>query len=160
VAATIAAVTMSPPADGTEVTLPGVVVVGNELRATGAQVYVQDLGGGPYSGLLVYCGSSTCRTALERLQPGDIISVAGRLTAHKGGGGTTLELGDPLSIVWTGASAAPVAVDVPPELLAAAPDSAAFKPYNGVYVRVAAAEVISAHVPELDSGSCDTGKYF
>src|SRR5262249_42655940 len=116
-AATVAAVAKTPPADGTEVTLASVVVVGNELRSSGSQVYVQDPGGGPWSGLLVYCGTATCKPSLAALQPGDVIAVTGNFKAFKSGGGTTLELGEPLTVTPSGASAAPVAVDVAPDLL-------------------------------------------
>jgi hypothetical protein len=158
---TVASVAQNPPADGTAITLGEVVVVGNELRSSGALVYVQDRGGGAYSGLEIFCSTPTCRPALEGLQPGDVIGVSGSFKAYKSNGGTTLELGEPLTVTPSATPAAPVAARVPASILAAAPDSTDFAPYNGVYVEIAAtALVTSAHVVEFDSGSCAGSQKF
>src|SRR5262249_3183904 len=58
---TVAGVVKALPADGTAVTLPEVVVVGNELRTNGSLLYVQDRGGGEYSGLMIFCNTTTCK---------------------------------------------------------------------------------------------------
>ncbi len=135
--------------------------MGNELRTSGSQVYVQDEGGGQYSGLLIFCNTNTCKPSFQNLQPGDVIDVQGTFKNFTSGMGNTPELGEPLTVTPKGTIHAVVAVDVPAATLALAPNAPEFKPYNGVYVRVnGAATVTSAHITEFDSGSCTGGNKF
>src|SRR5262249_22202562 len=99
---TVKSITMALPADGSIVALKDVVVVGNELRASGAQVYVQDQGGGTYSGLLIFCNTTTCKPSLAGLQPGDVIDVQGTFKNYTSGIGNTPELGEPLTVTPKG----------------------------------------------------------
>jgi hypothetical protein len=158
---TVKSITMELPADGSLVALKDVVVVGNELRTSGSQVYVQDQGGGQYSGLFVFCNTNTCKPSFQNLQPGDVVDVQGTFKNFKSGTANTPELGEPLTVTVKATTHPVVAADVPASVLGLAPDSPDFKPYNGVYVRVnSAATVTSAHVTEFDSGSCTGGNKF
>jgi hypothetical protein len=154
---TVRSITMDPPAEGAAVALSNVVVVGNELRTHGAQIYVQDQGGGQYSGLLLFCNDDTCKASLQALQPGDVVDAAGAFHTFTGSGGAiTWELQKtatvPLSVTAKGTTANVVALDVPASVAALDATSPGFAPYNGVYVRVTGtATVASAHVAELDA---------
>src|SRR5262249_5458896 len=80
---TVRALLAAPPAVTsplTPVTLSNVVVVGHHESATSANLYVQDPGGGRYSGIQVFCSTSaepTCLTTIQGLVAGDVIDVTG-----------------------------------------------------------------------------------
>jgi hypothetical protein len=85
---TIVALNMNPPARGTStVTLNNVVVVASRIHGGTryAEAYVQDPGGGMYSGMHIFCDTQTthspCTAAqhdmIKSLVQGDVISVTG-----------------------------------------------------------------------------------
>jgi DNA/RNA endonuclease YhcR with UshA esterase domain len=152
---TVEAVVKNPPADGTIVSLSNVVVVAVETGTSSAQIYVQDLGGGEHSGMLLYCGSG-CRSELASLRPGDVIHARGTFKFFSG---NTPELID-VDATPLGVTAGVVALRVPAADLAKDldPASAAFQRLNGVLVEVAGPlDVASVDVPELQSSTTCTG---
>lgn len=156
---TIESVTRNPPADGTMVGLDRVVVVGVETTTNSAQVYVQDLGGGEYSGLLLYCGT-TCRAQLASLKAGDVIDARG---SFKFFSGNTMELTD-VTATPLGLTAQVAALPVSASRLAKSlsPASADFRPLNGVLVEVAGPlDVASTDVaPLMSSNTCTGGAHY
>jgi hypothetical protein len=146
---------MSPPADGVTVSLENVVVVATETSSGSAQAYVQDLGGGEYSGMLLYCGSA-CREELASLHPGDVIRARGTFKMFSG---TMPELTD-VDATPLGVKAGVVAMTVPASAVGKtlAPSSAEFRRLSGVLVQVAGPLSIDAvDVPELQSSDTCTG---
>jgi hypothetical protein len=124
---TIAQMNMAPPAAGTALSFGPVVVVAARLTTVGgaaryAEVYVQDPGGGMYSGLHVFCdtmprSSPACSTAMHDLigglQPGQVVSVSGVYATFNG----EPELEQPM-VTDSGTTMAPVAVSVTAAALA------------------------------------------
>jgi hypothetical protein len=53
---TVHALRSNPPVSGTAVSLTGVVIVGGEATTQYGELWVQDAGGGPWSGIVLFCG--------------------------------------------------------------------------------------------------------
>ena len=113
------------------------------------QWYVEDPGGGPYSGVLVYCDplvSPACTVPEPALH--DLIQVTGTLTTYMG----QVEF-EPtaMKVLQTNATAPPVAT-----LTAADVAPSANSPYRGVYVKIAIATklIVDSVTP---SALADTG---
>jgi hypothetical protein len=152
---TVQSVTRSLPPDNTVVTLKEVVIVGVETSATTAQAYVQDKGGGEYSGILLYCGSA-CRAGLATLQPGDVIDATGKFKHFSG---NTPELVE-VEVTAHGTTAAVVPLQVHASSVATTvnPSSPAFRPYNGVLVELTGPiTVTSTDVLATQSSNTCTG---
>jgi hypothetical protein len=82
---TVKQLVTAPPAFKTPVAVGGVVVVSHVTSSSAGNVWVQDPGGGPNSGIHVFCSftstSTPCtwkRSDIDALAVGDVIDVAGK----------------------------------------------------------------------------------
>jgi hypothetical protein len=146
---TIASLRKAPPIDGgVPVTLKGVVVTGHVTSTKNGKVWVQDMGGGPYSGIQIFCnyGGTTpncasTRQQIDTLAIGTIIDVSGMfetflLTGAPAGAQGVLEINAP-TINITSKTAAPVPTNVTAAMVAQDQYAAAgAKPYEGSFVNV------------------------
>jgi hypothetical protein len=169
--ATIASLRQSPPATGTVVTLTNVVVVGSVSSTKYGHIWVQDAGGGQYTGIQVFCAfsSSTApcsltRAALDALKPGAIVTVNGQFTVETPsataptGTPNSLEIDSPTVTVGTTMGSA-VAVSVDAATLAMG-NYAAGGPadaYKGAYVEVTASAVTASSVDPAEFEDSCTG---
>jgi hypothetical protein len=139
----------TPHADGTIVQLAGVVVTSHVTSTKYGRIWVQDPGGGVYSGIEVFCNfggtmpdCSLTRTQLDAFAVGSVVNVTGKLAAYlpasaPAGAAPVLELAAP-TISSTGATTPPVAVDVDVSFVAKANLAAggSADPYKGAYVHL------------------------
>jgi hypothetical protein len=113
---------MNPPATGTPIALRGVVVTAEVSSSKYGQVWVQDQGGGEYSGIHIFCNyggkSPNCsmtKAQIDAFTPGMVVNIDGKYDPYKpsmpAGANTQLEISSP-TITATGANSAPVAMDV------------------------------------------------
>jgi hypothetical protein len=154
---TIAALRQSPPPDGTIVTLPAVVVVVHVSSKTSGSVWVQDAGGGTYSGIHVFCnyaaGCALQQGQIDALAVGTVVTVTGTFKHYLANPAASPELEiDAPAITSTGDTMQPAAVD------AAAADvakDATGDAYRGTYVRVTgSAWTASTITPAEMAGTC------
>lgn len=139
---------MSPPGSGVLVNLAGLVVVAHVSSTRTGSVWVQDLGGGTYSGIHVFCNFGDGSCALSKLQidalaVGTVVNVSATVQMYlpasaPAGAIPELELDAP-AITSTGDTRAPVAVDAAVADVAKAAVGAASDPYKGCYVHVTGA---------------------
>jgi hypothetical protein len=144
---TIKNLRMTPPGIGTSVTLNNVVVVQSVTSMKHGDIWVQDMGGGQYSGIHLFCNyggttpncTMTPRASIDALNPGMVINVTGNYKpftpSQPAGAPTQLEIDAPV-ITTTTMTATPMplmvtAADVAKDVAVA--DSAK---YHGVYVKV------------------------
>ncbi|MFZ4576946.1 MAG: hypothetical protein ACOYOB_01020 [Myxococcota bacterium] len=114
----------------TGVAVNDIVVTSPLSTASGFEgVYVQDQGGGAWSGM--YLMMKGTGTELASLQPGDVISVVG--TAKEYYCFTELQAD---SVIATGANQPPTVLTVSPSMLAEAKAQDALEPYESVLVRI------------------------
>ena len=151
---TIANLRMHPPGDGVAVTLQNVVVVQRVDSSKHGDVYVQDMGGGMYSGIHVYCNYDTAnnppkcpmnRTAIQGIHRGDVVNVAGNfknfMFTQPTGAPTELEVEAPM-ITSTGQTGTPTAINVTASQVAKGVATGGMNPVppppalDGVYVKV------------------------
>ncbi len=126
--------------------LHGVVVVQKVTTAIHGEIWVQDAGGGTYSGIELFCNyggtNPNCpmtKAAVDALVPGDVADINGMFTTFLPAGAPNgsvpvLELVQP-AVTVTGTSQA-VAVDVAASTIAKAQLGAASDPYKGAYVHL------------------------
>ncbi|MGE5181160.1 MAG: hypothetical protein ACM31C_03815 [Acidobacteriota bacterium] len=147
---TIRELRMHPPADGAIVTVQHVVVTAHVSSTKTGSVWVQDQGGGEYSGIHVFCNFGgaqpdcpLARSQLDALAVGTIVDVTASFSHFTPAAGAKpqLELTAP-AISMTGDTARPTALDV--AAAAVAKDASATDPYDGGYVHVAAAVTVSS----------------
>jgi len=159
---TIAELRQTPPPDGTIVTLPAVVVVVHVSSKTSGSVWVQDAGGGTYSGIHVFCSfSSGCglqQAQIDALAVGTVVNVTGTFqhylaTGAPAGAIPELEIDAP-AITSTGDTMQPAAVDASAADIAKAAITTS-EPYRGTYVHVTGSSFTASTVtpPEL-AGTC------
>jgi len=155
-ATTIKAIRMNQPTDGTMVTLQNVVVTGHVTSKKYGHVWVQDAGGGQYSGIQLYCnyGGTTpsctmTQAQIDALSVGSVVNVTGTfksflLSTAPAGAQPNLEIDAP-AITMTGQSMTPVAIAV--DAATVAKDqlaSPAADPYKGAYVKVTGPFTVSS----------------
>jgi hypothetical protein len=144
---TIAELRMTPPANGTVVSLSGVVVVSRVTSTKYGHVWVQDPGGGQYSGIQLFCNyggtSPDCaltKTTIDALAAGAIVDVSGKFNVYTptspANAPPQLEIDAPM-IMGTGQTMPPVAMTVSASTLAKDQYSTSSDPYKGAYVEVA-----------------------
>jgi hypothetical protein len=139
---------MNQPADGTMVLVHGAVVVGHVTNKTAGDIWVQDQGGGTYSGIHLTCtygGSqpdcSMTQGQVDALAVGAIVDVAGTFSSALPAGAPSgakaqLVINAP-TLNATGSTLAPVPVSAPIEAVAKDQYAAATTvPYEGCYVHV------------------------
>lgn len=139
---------------GTSVELEGVVVTAVDLyggRVGG--IYVQEPGGGPYSGVFVFNpkGPDGTSNAADLVQPGDVVTVSGGVVdefalSSDTSGRTLTEIvapqGGTVIVTRTGSTQVPAPAVVDPVALAA--DDAEAEKWEGVLVRIESVAVVSA----------------
>lgn len=169
-APTIASTRQAPPADGAAVALHHVVVVAHVTSKKAGQVWVQDQGGGPYSGILLSCNyggtSPNCsmtQAQIDALAVGAVVDVSGAFASALPvgapmGAQPSLRIDAPV-ITTTGQSSMPVAVSV----TAATIDktqlaSVGARPYEGAYVQVNGASFPVSTVTATDLTAACTDK--
>ncbi len=146
---TIRQLRTSQPPKYTEVALHGVVVVQKVTTAVRGQIWVQDVGGGTYSGIELFCNyggaSPNCtetKAQIDALAPGTVVDVVGAFAPFLPAGApngsvAVLELVQP-KLTVTGTATA-VAVDVPAATIDKAQLGSASDPYKGTYVHLTGA---------------------
>jgi hypothetical protein len=118
------------PPENTAVRVEGAVVTALRNRSTRG-FWIQEPGGGPWSGIYVYIGSSPLTVAL-----GDIVAVEGTYREYQGAS----QIASPTLILVTGSGAAPDPVVVSPADVATGARTA--EAYENVLVRVEDVTVI------------------
>ena len=165
---TVKNIRMNQPTNGTIVTLQNVVVVQQVTSSKYGHVWVQDQGGGMYSGIELFCnygGSNpkctTTRAQIKALTPGTVVTITGSfssflLSTAPAGAQPVLEIDNP-TITSTGQTMTPMAVDVPAATIAKDQLAATgADPYKGAYVHVTGATSIpvSSVSPMEFSATC------
>lgn len=145
---TIKAIRMNQPTNGTMVALKSVVVTGHVSSKKYGHIWVQDQGGGQYSGIQLYCNyggthpnCAMTQQQIDALAVGTVVDVTGTfssflLSTAPAGAQPNLEIDAP-TITSTGQTMTPMAVDVDAATIAKAQLAApAADPYKGAYVHV------------------------
>ena len=144
---TIKNLRMNQPAVGTIVTLQNVVVVTHLDSKKSGTVWVQDQGGGQYSGIEVYCNyggtSPNCtmtQTQFAAFTAGQVVNVTGKfdsflLTSAPAGAQPVLEVESP-TITTSSMTATPMPVNVTSAMVAKAVLTGASDAYKGTYVHI------------------------
>lgn len=150
---------MNQPTNGTLVTLQNVVVVGRVASSKTTKIWVQDQGGGQYSGIEIYCKyGSNCtltQTAAKAIKAKAVVNVTGKFDSfafsNPPNAQPTLEIESPV-ITDTGSTMAPVAVDVTAATIAMDQFAAGggADPYKGAYVHVS--DATSVNVTNVMAG--------
>lgn len=162
----VKSVRMTQPTNGAMISFANVVVVAHVSSKKYGHVWVQDQGGGTYSGIQIYCNyggttpnCSMTQAQIDALAVGSVVNVTGTfksflLSTAPAGAQPTLEIDTPV-ITATGQSMPPVAVDVPAATIAKAQlASAAAEPYKGTYVHVTGPFPVSSIAATEFSSSC------
>jgi hypothetical protein len=143
----IKALRQNPPVTGTPIAFKDVVVVGRVVSSKYGHLWVQDQGGGQYSGIQLFCnygGSqpscSMTKAQLEAFNVGQVVSVTGKYDPYTPktppGAETQLEVSDPM-ITASAQMMAPVAIDVTADVVAKDQFTASTaSPYKGALVHV------------------------
>jgi hypothetical protein len=163
----VATLRQSPPANGTAVTLHNVVVVGHVTSKKYGHVYVQDQGGGNYSGIHLFCNyggtSPNCamtQATIDALVVGTIVTVDGSFTTYTptspAGAPTTLEIDAPMITPGT-TMMAPVAMAVNASSLTKSSFNSSSDPYKGAYVKVTGNFSVSSTTAMEFQQNCTTG---
>jgi hypothetical protein len=147
-ATSIKTIRMNQPTNGTMVTLKSVVVTGHVSSKKYGHVWVQDQGGGQYSGIELYCNyggthpnCTMTQQQIDALAVGTVVDVTGSfssflLSTAPAGAQPNLEIDAP-TITSTGQTMTPAAVDVDAATVAKAQlASPAADPFKGAYVHV------------------------
>jgi hypothetical protein len=162
----IAPLRQSPPADGTAVSLSNVVVVGHVTSKKYGHVYVQDQGGGMYSGIDVFCnyGGTTpnctmTQSQIDGLAVGAVVSVTGSFLTYTptspSGAPSQLEIDAP-TITDSGTTMPPTALSVTASDLAKTQFTSSSDPYKGAYVKVSGSFTVSSVTPTEFKSTCNT----
>jgi hypothetical protein len=141
---TVRALRMMSPPDGTKVAFQNVVVVGRVASQKYAHLWVQDAGGGPQSGIHLFCnygGSKpNCMGSemnFEQFTAGQVVSVTGAVSRYLARGApasaTQLEIDAPV-ITPAGRTMMPVATSVQASVVAK--DQVMADAYKGMYVEL------------------------
>jgi hypothetical protein len=154
---------MTPPADGTSVTLQNVVVVGSVESKKYGQLWVQDAGGGPMTGIHIFCnyGGNTPNCTLteamfQAFTPGQVISLTGSFKSYTPSNAPAaakqLEIDAP-TITMTTQMVTPVAITVTAADIAKdqSPDQ-----YKGTYVKVTGPFTVTNVTPLEFERACTT----
>lgn len=147
---TVKAIRMNQPTNEAVVNLANVVVIGSVSSSKYGHIWVQDAGGGEYSGIQVFCNyagtTPSCaltRAEIDALVPGTVVNVSGMFDSYAptspAGAQPNLEIDSP-TITMTGQTMTPMTVDVAASVIAKDQQaSAAALPYKGAYVHVTGA---------------------
>jgi hypothetical protein len=167
-ATTVKDIRMHQPTNGAMLALSNVVVVAHVSSKKSGSIYVQDQGGGMYSGIKVFCnyGGTTpsctmTQAQIDALAVGTVVNLTGKfnsflLSTAPAGSQPVFEIESPL-ITSAGTTMAPVAVDVGADVIAKAQLAApGADPFKGAYVHVtgAASYAVSSTMPAEFSATC------
>ena len=111
--------------------------------STGALVYVEEPGGGPYSGIALYLYSDVLLGVT--LAPGDVVNLIGTYSEYYGKSEITIAGAADITVTGTAAIPAPAVVQ-PADVIAGGADA---ESYEGVLVRV---EDVACTDPDLGYG--------
>ena len=147
-AMSIKSIRMNQPTNGTAVSLANVVVTAHVTSKKYGHVWVQDQGGGQYSGIELYCNyggthpnCSMTQAQIDALAIGDVVNATGMFSSFlsssaPAGAVPTLEIDAPV-ITSTGQTMMPATVDVDAATIAHDQQAAmTATPYMGAYVHV------------------------
>jgi hypothetical protein len=158
---------MQQPTTGAAITLQNVVVTAHVSSKKYGHVYVQDNGGGPYTGIELFCNYGgthpTCtmtQAQIDALTIGTVVNVTGTFSSFlssmaPAGAQPILEIDDPV-ITATGQNATPVAISVDAATIAHDQLAASgVDQYKGNYVKVTGASIKATSVAATEfSMSC------
>lgn len=168
---TIKNLRMNPPGIGTTVTLSNVVVVQRVDSTKHGDVYVQDMGGGMYSGIHLYCNyggtNPNCpmqRSQIQTVLRGQVVNVTGNYKPFMyntpPGAPTELEIDAPM-ITSTGMTGTPTAINVTASQVAKGVASMTTPPpaaLDGTYVKVTDGPFMISDVMAMEfEGTCPVG---
>lgn len=152
---TVKGMRMNQPTNGTMISLTNVVVVAHVTSKKYGHLWVQDQGGGMYSGIQLFCNyggtKPTCsgtQAQYDGLAIGSVINVTGAFSSFlsstaPAGAQPLLEVDTPVITMGSG-TMTPVAVDVPAATIAKAQLTGGSDPYKGAYVHVTGATTYTA----------------
>jgi hypothetical protein len=165
-ATSIKTIRMNQPTDGTMVSLQNVVVTGHVTSKKYGHVWVQDAGGGQYSGIELYCnyGGTTpnctmTQAQIDALTNGAVVNVTGAfksflLSTAPAGAQPNFEIDSP-TITATGQMMTPATVSVDAATIAKAQlASPAADPYKGAYVKVTGPFTVSSVAANEFTAAC------
>ncbi len=163
--ATIKSINMgTEPAFRTPLTVEDVVVVGRSTSNSQGHIWVQDMGGGEYSGIHIFCSftstGSPCvhnRAFIEAIEIGDVVSITGIFSNNDFmGRPDDWEIIQPV-ITKKGTKATPTAITVPAAAVAKGMVGMAdYKnKYNGTLVKVMGPISISKYQAPEYLGECN-----
>jgi len=173
---TVKQLRMNPPGIGTSVSFSNVVVVGVVTSSRYGDVWVQDQGGGQWSGIHLFCNyggrNPNCPMSRQQLEAillpmgappgiGKVVSVMGVYQPFTPmaptGAPTKLEIDRPM-ITDAGMTMAPVAIDVTSAMVEKSKYDTSTDPYKGVYVRVTPGPLTISNLAPLEAeGPCPIG---
>jgi hypothetical protein len=132
--------------EGTTVSVQNAVVVGyNSVSATKGSLFLQDAGGGRWSGIQLFCTAAACNDAAKALLPGEMVDVSGKLVWYLG---NTPEIDSTEAPLKVGASKALTTSLSAGEVgMTAAASGGVFAPYNQVYVKVSGTLSVASVTP-------------
>src|SRR5262245_20968623 len=167
---TVKSIRMNQPTNGTMVTIDNAVVTGRVTSRKYGKVWIQDPGGGEYSGIEVFCnyGGMTPNCTMTQMQIdalaiGTVVSVTGQfnsflLSTAPAGAQPNLEIEAP-TITATAQSMAPAAVDVPAATIARDQLAASgAEPYKGAYVHVTGSPMMVSSIAAMEFATTCTDK--
>jgi hypothetical protein len=143
------------PTNGTMVTLQNVIVTSHVSSKKYGHVYVQDAGGGQFSGIQLFCNyggthpdCAMTQAQIDALAIGTVVNVTGSFSTFlsstaPAGAQPILEIDAP-TITATGQTATPTAVDVDAGTIAHDQLMGGSDPYKGAYVHVTGATGLKA----------------
>ena len=168
--ATVKSIRMSQPTNGTMVSLSNVIVTAHVTSKKYGKVWVQDPGGGEYSGIELFCNyggtSPNCtmtQAQIDALAVGTVVDATGKfnsfvLSTAPAGAQPNLEIEAP-TITPTGQMQQPTAIDVPAATVAKDQLAAAgAEPYKGAYVHVTGTSYKASSVSAMEFASSCTDK--
>ncbi len=163
---TVKAIRMNQPTNGAMVTINAAVVVSHVSSKKSGSVWIQDAGGGQYSGIHVFCNyggthpdCTMTQAQIDALAVGTVVNVTGMfnsflLSTAPTGAQPVLEIEAP-TITATGATMAPVAVSVTADVVAKAQQaSTGADPYKGTYVKVSGTFPVSSKMAMEFASTC------
>jgi hypothetical protein len=169
-ATTIKQVRMNQPTNGTMVSFQNVVVTAHVSSKKYGHVWVQDAGGGEYSGIELFCdyggtkpNCSMTQAQIDALAIGTVVNATGSfnsflLSTAPTGAQPNFEI-EQVMITATGQTMTPVAVDVPAATVAHDQLGAATAdPYKGAYVHVTGTSYSVTSVTPMEYTSTCTDK--
>ena len=163
---TVKDIRMNQPTNGTMLTVKGAVVTAHVSSKKSGSIWIQDAGGGEYSGIHVFCNyggtkpnCTMTQAQIDMLAVGTVVDVTGQfnsflLSTAPAGAQPQLEIEAP-TITASTQTMQPVAVTVTADVIAKAQlASPGADPYKGAYVKVASSATVSNKTAMEFAASC------